>query len=356
MMDEMAVGEVAERGSGADVGDYVGQLGAAFAAARGPVIEGHMRCGPHVVRLQFAGPGLAAALMPAMAHGRVDAIDEPWLTIRCWDRRAGAPPRSPWSRRAFGPAGEVDGGDASGVRLRFDPIVRALNAIDGRRRIAYFWSGVAVLPPWFRAAPFLQILHWACAQTPLQPIHAGAIGGRDGGVLLAGPSGAGKSTTALACVAAGLHYAGDDYVLADSGTPPSVHSLYSTAKLARDQLARLPALRLSADAGVEHLGKVIFAGGVLFPERLSPGFTLRAIVLPRRGAGRGAALERVGAPAAVKALLCHTLTQLRGSPDAILAKLTRLARSLPCYVLRTGDDPADSAAAIVGLIAREAGR
>ena len=54
--------------------------------------------------------------------------------------------------------------------------------------------------------------------------------------------GLGKSTAALCCLCNGLDYIGDDYVLVQLGPIPTVHSLYCTAKLNHDQMARFAKL------------------------------------------------------------------------------------------------------------------
>jgi hypothetical protein len=327
---------------GQDVARFVARLGAAAAAAPSGAREEWVALGPCAVRLSFATERLATLLMPALAHRRVGPAAAPWLTIRCLDDALDL--RSPWPRAAFARTGDVGAAAGAAARVRFDHVVGALYAFDRPARTAYLWAGGRALPPWSLAAPFLQILHWACEGTALQPVHAGAVGRAHGGVLIAGPSGSGKSFCALACAAAGLGYAGDDYVLADCGPPAQVHGLYAAAKLAPAALAQLG---IAAPGDAVHHGKAILTGAV--PGRLLPGFPLRAIVV-RLPTDAPLALTRVAAARAVRTLLPDTVAQLRGLRDPILGKLARLAAAVPCHALAGRGTPAALAAAIGGLI------
>ena len=125
------------------------------------------------------------------------------------------------------------------------------------------------------------MFHWWAAPTTLQPLHGGAVGRHGVGVLVVGPSGAGKSTTTLACLEAGMEYAGDDYVIVDVDEP-TVHSLYSTVKLEPDNLDRFPTLApLVANAGRLESQKAIVRLHEHRGDRLVNSLRLRAIVLPR---------------------------------------------------------------------------
>ena len=71
-------------------------------------------------------------------------------------------------------------------------------------------------------------------------MHAAAVGSECGAALITGKGGLGKSTTALSCLGKGLNYVGDDYVVVQLDPFARVHSLYCTAKLNWDQMARFP--------------------------------------------------------------------------------------------------------------------
>ena len=96
---------------------------------------------------------------------------------------------------------------------------------------------------WDWAAPLRAILHWWLGSHGVLQVHGGAVGTAEGGALVVGRGGSGKSTTALSSLAAGLRYAGDDFVAITTRPEPWVHSLYCSGKLDPGHLerfARLP--------------------------------------------------------------------------------------------------------------------
>ena len=106
---------------------------------------------------------------------------------------------------------------------------------------------------------------------------AARVGGRDQrrAVVFAGTSGAGKSTTALACLAAGMEFIGDDACLVAPGTGSTVHSVYGLAKLEPDAARRLPRARPFSTDGARD-GQTLVDPG----ERMRLQAPLRAIFLP----------------------------------------------------------------------------
>ncbi len=200
-------------------------------------------------------------------------------------------------------------------------------------------------------APLLWILNWWMAQHGRQLLHAGAVGGRSGGVLLAGRAGSGKSTAALACLNSELRYLSDDYCLLDTDQPrPYAHSLFSSAKLEADSIQRLPHL----SAMINNLSSLNTTGKktLLFlnehcPERLLAGFPIRAILLPRFTGKRETTLEPVSPMAALKALAPSTIFQLHRAGSKAFQDVTAsrafrdiaaLAKKVPCLTLELGTD------------------
>src|SRR5207237_110630 len=156
------------------------------------------------IRLRFAGPALVPRVMPAFAHlvseptpGRGDV-----LTVCLWD--------------------------SASTRTRLPPTTLLPRVEDAPSRYLYRTGNLSFV---FRASAHRSELSF----------HAAAVGNDGRGVLVVGPGRSGKSTTALACLAAGFDYAGDDYVVVSS-EPPHVHSAYCAGKLAWSDLARHPAL------------------------------------------------------------------------------------------------------------------
>src|SRR5262249_41636965 len=127
----------------------------------------------------------------------------------------------------------------------------AAQGYDAERRRAFLWAAEpSVLRAWGEATkPVLESFHPWLGDSACQPIHGGAVGSAEGGVLLAGGSGAGKSTVALSCVRAGWRYAGDDYLaVRTDGGEAFVDNLYGSARLTVEGAERFPEFR-SAEVG-----------------------------------------------------------------------------------------------------------
>ncbi len=182
-------------------------------------------------------------------------------------------------------------------------------------------------------------------------IHAAAVGRPDGGVLLVGKGGSGKSTTALACLRSELVHAGDDYVLIAGVPSPFVYSLYHAAKVVPEQLWRVPHLepwvsnrdRLDLEKAVVYLNEG-------FAEKLSAGFPLRAILLPRVTGGRDTRLVPASADQSLDALVPSSFIQLPGLGREGLQTMVRTVQSLPSYVLELGTDLARIPPVIASLL------
>jgi len=186
---------------------------------------------------------------------------------------------------------------------------------------------------------------------PQQPIHAGAVGRPDGGVLIAGRNGSGKSTSTLACLHSDLRFAGDHYVLVRVDPEPYVFSLYSTAKLEPHDLGRFPKLKPM----VNNHGRLTSEKALIFlhdhaPGEIVRGFPLRAILLPRVTGRRDTRLERTTPAAALMALAPTTLVHLQGASQEAFGKLARLARKLPVYTLEAGTDLSQIPVVILELL------
>lgn len=307
-----------------------------------------LRLGGRNVRLRFASDGLARHLGRALRHLR-----QPWagaaeLTVDCW---AGVEPR-PLALPAGWPTQgtvAVDDGTASLTWERPDgPLV----IYDRSTRQG--WTRFARpdgLSPWERATPFRMLLHQWSAAEGLQLVHAASVGAPGGGVLLVGRGGSGKSTTALACLAAGLGYAGDDYCLVEPGERPWVHSLYLSGKGNARTAALLPTLRdalLRAPDTTD--GKSILFADDVRPAAVVVGFPLRGIVVPRIVGGPTSQLQPLSPTAALRALAPSTLLQLPGGRAGGLGRLSGLVRAVPAWELQLGSDPATAVPLIAGLV------
>lgn len=230
----------------------------------------------------------------------------------------------------------------------------SLNMIDHASRLAVFWTALPDrVPGYDRAAPLRAILDWWGRDHGWRAVHAGAVGTEEGGVLIVGKGGAGKSTAVLACLGTGLGYAGDDSVAVGQGPVPFVHSLYCTAKLEPGHLRRVvPHLAPLLEGSEEsYQGKRMFFLDRHRPRELSPGFPLRAILLPRMTGAERSRTRPVSATTGLLALAPSTLFQLPGAKQDRLHHMADLLRGVPAHVLELGSDLSTVAPAIRAVLA-----
>jgi hypothetical protein len=325
------------------------------AAASGGVTERHFAIGSGIVTLRFAGRALQPLILPALAH-----LATPWrpsarrLTVSLFDTESTGTQMPPpaWTPDSYGARGEIIGFNTDRFRTIYAHGVDLLQMMDLEQERAVFWAPSYRIVPYFEiGGPLRAILHWWMWREPYQPLHAGAVGLETGGVLLAGKRGSGKSTSTLACVAGGLLYAGDDYVLA-GGQDPYVYSLYNTAKLVPDNLHRFPEF-LPAIRNRERLGeeKAMIFMHEAYPERISAGFPIRAVLLPKVTGERDTRLRQTSAMNALLALAPTTILHMAGASQEAFEKMSRLVKQTPCYVLEAGTDLTQIPAAVRELLA-----
>jgi hypothetical protein len=296
------------------------------------------RVGPLPFRLEFAGQALEPYIAPAFRH--LAATDTPPdLRVFLWDAKSTGivmtPP--PWKWGAF-VRNEVHIGDC--FKIVYDGDSGSLIMYDRDSRRAVFWiRDAGKVPYYITGAPLLPVMNWWLESNGCQLAHAGAVGTPAGGVLLAGRGGSGKSTTALACLLEGLEFAADDYCVLTTTHPAHIHSLYCSAKLSADSRGRLPAL---ASAIYNHEAapseKTLYLINQLFPERISAGFPLRAILLPRIDATNATTLIPLRPASVLRALAPSTIFQLPGAGGTALQTLASIIRGVPCFEIAVGSD------------------
>jgi hypothetical protein len=298
--------------------------------------------GGRPVRMRFAGRALEPVMLPALAHLERAAGDATDLDIRLWDSAStGVPgPDLPWEAEDVRARGDIHGHEGIRVRMLCDAVSGAITALDREDGTLVYWVSDARVVPWYESgAPLRAALHAWAAGPGRHFVHAGAVGSGGAGVLLAGLSGAGKSSAALACLEAGLEYAGDDYVLLTTDGPPRAHSLYSTAKLDPDALARLPGLAPAVSdfrRGEEE--KAVLQLHRHRPDQLRASLPVSAIVLPSIGDAERPTLRRASAAEALRALAPSTILQLPGAGRQAMDAMAGLVRRVPAYALELGTD------------------
>jgi hypothetical protein len=297
-----------------------------------------VRLGTRTVCLRFAGDALVAPMSRALAHLRIDAEPHADLTVWLWDSVSTGTqmPPPPWGPDAYLAYGAIRGFFDDDVCTVLERGVNALTVLHRAANQAYFWIRDArLVPSYVRAAPLRTLFHLWSQGSGEALVHAAAVGDERGCVLLIGPSGAGKSTTAVACMEAGMGYVGDDYCLVQAGCPPRVSTIYSSAKL--------------ADPAREEKAVVYLAE--TSPTAIASGVPVRAVVLPRVGVAAETTVRRATAADALVAAGPSTLLQHPGSEQAAMTMLASVLRSVPCWFLDVGPEPASAVPAIAAVLA-----
>jgi hypothetical protein len=305
------------------------------------------------VTLSFAGPELVPHLTPAIAHLRVPHAERPDLTLCLWDTRSTGvkmlPP--PCGPEDFTDRGDIWGWDSPRVKTAFHYYDYSVNVLDHERRLGVYWVNRGDrLPYWVSASPLRTLFHWWMERNGGQLLHAAAVGTPDGAVLIPGKGGAGKSTTALACLAGGLQYLADDYLIVRRHPEPVAYCLYSTAKLDPRRVESFPALAPAVRAGPGDDKAVLF----LHPEwraQIPRSLPLRAVAVPRITPGQvdTRVLPETTA-AAQQAAAFTTMSQLPNVGRHTHEFFGDLCASLPCHAMALGSDLARIPAAVRRLL------
>jgi len=331
------------------------------------------RLGGEQIRVRTAGDALARPLTRAMEHLRVDPAIPATATIDAWDCTSTGRPLPllvDHLLRLLDRTWLEDRDLRGELRAFRDGPIRAayygpqlLSVYDVERRAGIYWLRDAAALPWYEAgAPFRVLVDWIVATPTRQLVHAGAIGGPDGALLLGGAANSGKSTTALACLGhPGLRYMSDDYVVVDVTSEPTVSSVYTTGKLKSlddfDRLEGLRALVVNRDGAARGHGahpdaeKPMIFVHEFAPERLALEMPVRAIVFPRYEGLDECRIESLPSDLAFKLLAPSTIQQLPATGAGALRCIRTLSRRVPAYLLGLPTDPRKVPDALVALLA-----
>jgi hypothetical protein len=237
-------------------------------------------------------------------------------------------------------SGDIQGYNDDRFRTAYHFGAGALSLLDLKRGVGiYCTRDGRDLPSYERGSPVRTILHWAFYEMGRQLVHGGAVGLPEGGVLLAGKGGSGKSTTALSCLDSDLFYASDDYSLVQPDPEPYVHSIYNTAKVNADNVARLEFLR-PAISNLDRLDqqKPLMFLHKHYPQKLIAGFPIRAVLLPRVKGGTATTVTPADPTDALASLALSTIRQLAGADSRATAMIEKVTRRVPCFYLELGTD------------------
>jgi hypothetical protein len=294
------------------------------------------------IELVFAGDSLADRLLPALRHLSVAPATAPDITFHVWDSAstgvAMVPP--PCKRDCFTDRGDIWGMASARIKSAFHWSEFSVNLMDLERRSAIFWVRAAdELPYWTMASPLRTLFHWWMEESGAQLLHAAAIGIPEGALLLTGKGGVGKSSAALSCLAAGMQYLADDYVVVRLDPEPRVFSLYSTAKLTAPQAEAFSLLHpLMVNPGCSGAEKVVLQ---LFPEcrdQLAGSLPLKAVATPCFAAQPETSFRAAEPARLERAAAFTTMSQLPHAGRAVHRFVQRIVAELPGIELRLGED------------------
>jgi len=176
----------------------------------------------------------------------------------------------------------------------------------------------------------LAIRWWAGVGSKGALIHAGAVAGPQGAILLVGNPGAGKSTSAMSCAYTELDVLGDDQVIIDFDTDgqATAHPVYKLAKLTPRSLELIPHLEQHV-AFEGQYGKFL----VNLPERAPGTHHVRAICLVEQDQAGPTRIESCPRAEVLKAVGVSTLFQLAVAKQQTWEATSKLVRSAPCHRL-----------------------
>jgi hypothetical protein len=307
------------------------------------------------VRLVFHSKGLRESILPAFIH--LISEENPALTLHLHDFGS-APAGEKWVMY-LDPPQHVDAFSLID-KPNFTSFVQAqgkiLSIIDWGRNEAYWIvrnpTDITYIE---RSSPLRPLLtHWL-GRRGCYLAHGAAVGNSQGAVLILGHGGAGKSTSALVCLEAGLEYIADDHCLVEAEHEPAVNSLFSTGKLAEQQLQHFPVLSASAETeGRPDEEKVVLYLSRLASLPINRRLPLRAILLAHITGRRETTLQKVSPALAFRAIAPSCALHFPLARTDVLSCFGKLVKRIPSYRLELGTNYSSTPTAIRSLLASKA--
>jgi hypothetical protein len=319
-------------------------------------------------RVRSTRRGGAAAMLAACAPLRMADLAAPDgapldLELFVWNDAVDriALPDSLVLRRDHASAEGQGGFSDAQCHAFYQPDAGVLSVIDFARGRAHWWVRDAHNVPYYeRAAPFRHIAQWWSTRRGGALLHAAGVALGEGagarGVLIAGPSGSGKSSTALACLAAGLGFASDDYVLVDEATPPRARLLYSTAKILRADLPRQRAWESHLLNLARADEKPMMFVDRFAPQAICPSFEVDALVLPHVARGERTSFVPIGGAAMLRALAPSSMLLFPLAGARAFARMAELCTRLPCFRADLAEDANEVGHAFAQFLAQPLGQ
>jgi hypothetical protein len=320
-----------------------------------PAIEkATLTIGGLAIRLVFHSQTLRTAILPAFAH--LLSEDAPDLTLHLHDFDSAAlgqkmvllldPPEDDDAFRLM---------DSPALTCFAQARGKILGLIDWDRDEAYWIvRSPADISYIERSSPLRPLLtHWL-GRRGQYLVHAAAVGDSRGAVLILGHGGAGKSTTALDCLEAGLEYVSDDHCLVEVGLEPAVNSLFSTGKLAEQQLQHFPLIAATGETeGRPEDEKVVLYLSRLTSLSIKTRLPLRAILLAHITGRQETTLRQITPARAFRAIAPSCALHFPLARSDALSCFGRLVKVLPAYVLELGTARESTSTVIRALLASQ---
>jgi hypothetical protein len=324
-------------------------------AVSGGETDRYIQINGFTVRLAFCSEVMARAIMPAFGHLECMPGIERDLTVYFGESMAGrvSIPPVPWKDGDQDIQGAIWTYDDETLMIISQPANKTLFFLDKINNTGIYWvHDASVIPYHDKASPLRLIFERWMRLRGCQIVHSGAVGFPDGGVLLAGKGGSGKSSTALKCLNSELFYAGDDYCMINDLDHPHVYSLYTSGKLNPGDTGLFPSLKPGlCNEDKLHEEKALYFFHHYFPNKMSAGFPLRAILVPEIVNRPGTTLRRVSPARGFLALAPTTIFQIpRAGQPEVNRFLDRFVRKLPNYILELGTDRDQAPAVITGFL------
>ena len=313
------------------------------------------------IRFSFANSKLGPYMTRELAHLVAADNLKPDFTLFCWESGEHSPAFPlPWTTKDFshlqqsrqaGPS--VMYGDS---RYRMASTQRDNFVIyDKQQNIAVYW--IETQRDDFdqrQLSAIREVLHWHMARYGRHLVHAAAVGGERGMVLLTGKSGSGKSTSSLACLNSNLGFCGDDNCYVSLDPDPMVHSFYGSAKVTNDSMPMIPEkLREAIEIVPNMYDKgIIFVAEVL-PEKIVLEGPIRSIVSCTVTDQKYSSIRKASATETLLALAPTSLFAFRGGGQKPLDAMAELTRRCSTWKLELGEDTEQLHRLISGLLNAE---
>jgi hypothetical protein len=313
-----------------------------------------IKLGGAVAVIHFSTRALRDVMVRSLSHLLVDDAPHPSLTIFCLDGDlADQNFFFPWNAGDFEVQGVIKGFNSDRFQAQYQHGSGAVMLYDQERREGiYHIEDSTYIPYWEISFPFRTLFHWWSRDTSYQLLHAGGIGTSLNAVIIAGKSGSGKSSTCLSAVLnPDLLIAGDDYVLVDT-IDGMMYSLYQCAKVALENLGRLPFLKHLVDKNFDRAEKAMIFIHEKLPGKMllrsNPGFLCIAII----GENSKSTIVACDPSEALTRMAPTTLFQLPLMRQEAFVKCVALVRKLSVFKIILGPDPREISDTIGDFLGR----